>query len=138
VAYRAGHHRLHSWGFACPSREHLGPETAVIGFFKTFLDELLLVETFKGNPEAAPGDIHDVRLWYVDFLTALYDHIVAQLKNSWRVDWDLVKVEYIFSIPTYWKDNARLVENFEEIVKEAGFGTDGNCSVSMMTEGEAI
>jgi hypothetical protein len=110
---------------------------AVKELFKFYLDKPNLVDSFKKNPEAAPGTSRDVMTWYTDFLTALYVHIVAHLKDPpWCVDLNSTKVEFIFSLPTSWK--GKVVEDFEEIVKEAGFGTEGNCSVDIgLTEGEA-
>jgi hypothetical protein len=139
LAYKAGNSRIHSWGFACPSLEDVGPGMGVKELFKFFLDKPTLVECFKKNPKATPGTFRDVVLWYTDFLTALYGHIVTHLKDPpWLVDCNSTKIEYIFSLPTLWKDKDKVLGDFEEIVKEAGFGTDENCSVVVgLTEGEA-
>ncbi|KAI9767085.1 MAG: hypothetical protein M1840_005873 [Geoglossum simile] len=139
LAYKAGNTRPHSWGFGCPSLEDVGPAMAVKELFKFYLDKPNLVDSFKKNPEAAPGTSRDVITWYTDFLTALYSHIVTHLKAPpWNVDWNSAKVEFIFSLPTSWKGKDKLVEDFEDIVKEAGFGSEGNCSAVMgLTEGEA-
>ncbi|KAI9768044.1 MAG: hypothetical protein M1839_004204 [Geoglossum umbratile] len=112
---------------------------AVKELFKFYLDKPSLADSFKKNPEGAPGTHHDVMVWYTDFLAALYGHTVAHLKGPpWHVDWDSTQVEFIFSLPTSWKGNDRLVEDFEEIVKDAGFGSGENSSLVIgLTEGEA-
>ena len=102
--------------------------------FKFFLDERVLRQTFENNPQALPETIDDVKLWYKGFLRVLNDHISRQLtKSPWLVDWDLTKVEYVFSLPTSWKNDVRLVQAFKDIVKESGFGTHN----VRLTEGEA-
>jgi hypothetical protein len=139
LAYKAGNARPHSWGLACPSLEGVGPAMAVKELFKFYLDKPSLADSFKRNPEGAPGTHHDVMVWYTDFLAALYGHTVAHLKGPpWHVDWGSTQVEFIFSLPTSWKGNDRLVEDFEEIVKDAGFGSGENSSLVIgLTEGEA-
>jgi len=111
---------------------------AVKELFKLYLHKPDLVKSFERNPQGIPGTIRDVRLWYLDFLSALYDHIIAHLNEiSWLEDGNST-FEYIFSLPTSWKDNDKLVEDFKEIAKEAGFGSDENSSVAIgLTEGEA-
>jgi hypothetical protein len=135
VAYKAGIARMRSWGFNCPSIEDIGVGMAVKDMFKFYLDKRFLNDTFENNLEAAPGTIDDVMSWYSDFLSALYDHIVKCLQDKWPVDFDLKKVEYIFGLPTSWKDNVPLVQLFRQIVEKSGFGT-GNVIIRL-TEGEA-
>jgi hypothetical protein len=138
VAYEAGRaHNPHSWGFGCPL-EDVGPAMAVKGLFKFYLDKHVLKESFKKNPRAILGTIEDVKLWYKDFLSVLHNHISSHLtltNPSWPADPDSMKVEYIFSLPTSWKDDVSLVETFKQIIGETGFGTDN--VIMGLTEGEA-
>src|SRR6266516_317899 len=147
LAYRAGHFRIDSWGLSCPPLDELRPGMAIIQRFKLFLNDDDLENSFESDI----GTVDDVRMWYRHFLTALHEHIVTHLQRPpWRVDWSSTKVEYIFSLPTVWKDNNQLVEDFKKIVKQAGFGSrekcgrhkncgrHENCSVTIgLTEGEA-
>ena len=110
---------------------------SVKGLFKLHLNKDYLDMVNKLNPHDQEK-IENVRGWFKDFLTALHDHITAHLEASpWLVDWGSTKVEYIFSLPTSWKDNDSLVEDFENIVEQA-FEPDENRSVTIgLTEGEA-
>jgi hypothetical protein len=138
VAYRAGDIRITSWGFACPSLGEVGPGMGVKGLFKFLLDENRLREMNEKTTKDNQYDIENVRGWFKDFFTALHGHIVAHLEDKpWLVDWNSTKIEYIFSLPTSWKDNDNLVHDFEGIVNLA-FKPNKNCSVAIgLTEGEA-
>lgn len=103
--------------------------------FKFYLDTFFATEKFRRVPNSIPKH-KDIRMWYRDFLTALHAHIVSQLRSRWREDPDATSVEYVFSIPTMWKDKDALVREFRDLVDEAGFGNTGTV-VMDLTEGEA-
>jgi hypothetical protein len=116
--------------------EEVGPGMSVKGLFKFLLDENRLEQYNQLNPHYQEK-IANVKGWFRDFLTALHDYTAAYLEDIWQVDWDSTKVEYIFSLPTLWKDDDTLVQCFDDIVKLA-FTPGENCSVAIgMTEGEA-
>ena len=106
---------------------------STIGGFKFYLDETWLPR----GPEEAIFDIEDVKTWFRHFFTALHDHIHAHLTDPpCMVDWNSTKVEYIFGLSALWKEP--LINDFREIVEQAGFITGPNCSIVMgLTEGEA-
>jgi hypothetical protein len=105
--------------------------------FKFVLDEDFLQEALYRNPDGAP-DIDDVRAWYRDFLTNLHEHILSHLKAVLQVNSKLTKVDYVFSLPTVWGENNRIVERFGDILGEAGFGSGERSSVIIgLTEAEA-
>jgi len=108
---------------------------AVKDMFKFYLDKTFLRDKFEGNFEAAPGNLDDVVLWFGDFLRELYAHIKKYLQDIWKVDFNLTKVEYIFGLPTSWKDNYKLVQLFRSTAVEAGFRTDN--IILDLTEAEA-
>lgn len=135
LTYVAGDLDISSWGFECPTLENLKPGTAIKDMFKFYLDRSFATETFRKVPDCKPKH-KNVRLWYKDFLRVLHGHIVRQLREQWREDPYTTSVEYVFSIPTMWKDNDDLVREFRDLVDEAGFGDTGNV-VMELTEGEA-
>lgn len=136
VSYRAGREGF-SWGFQCPLLGEVGHEMSVKEHFKLYLDPEYLERTFRDDPDLAPGTIKDVQNWFRDFFTELYRHIECHFRDLFPGEWEMGKVEYIFSVPTTWKKRP-VIENFEEIVKKAGFGTHRNHSVTIgLSEAEA-
>ncbi|KAF8856171.1 hypothetical protein BDZ45DRAFT_727645 [Acephala macrosclerotiorum] len=134
VAYKAGKATYHSWGFECPKLEDLGPAMAIKELFKFDLGMWFLKEDHE-RWQTGAFELEDVKLWYRDFLSALYFHIVQCLRETWKVDVDMTTVEYLFSIPTGWGKKDQLVQTFKELVDAAGFG---NGYVTMnLTEAEA-
>jgi hypothetical protein len=138
LIYRAGRSRPCSWGFGCSSSQNSGYGLGVVDYFKYFLDEDELERFFRDKPGGAP-DIGDVRKWFRDFLHALHDHIIAYFEGPmWQLDWLSTKVEYVFGLPTLWKERDELVRDFKHIVAQAGFVQRVNCNVTFgLTEAEA-
>ncbi|CZR65459.1 uncharacterized protein PAC_15359 [Phialocephala subalpina] len=134
VAYKAGKAAYHSWGFKCPELEEVGPAMAVKEMFKFHLDKWFLKEDHQRGQDGG-FELEDVKLWYKDYLSALYSHIVQCLREKWKVDVGLTTVEYIFSIPTLWSKEDQLVQTFRELVEATGFG-DGYVIMNL-TEAEA-
>jgi hypothetical protein len=138
ITYRAGSLRPLSWGLACPKPGEIGPGICVKRLFKFFLDENFLQEMKMRNPDGVPGEIDDVRMWYRDFLSSLHEHILTELEAPYQVDSKLTKLEYVFSLPTAWKEKGKLAKEFGDILKQAGFGDGENSSVAIgITEAEA-
>ena len=139
VTYKAGDLRARSWGFACPSPKQLSPNMTVSELFKFLLDKKVLDEVNKRKAEDDQESMENIKKWFTDFLGKLHDHILLYLGDTaWSVDWHSTKFEYIFSLPTSWELNDELVEDFREIVEQAGFGTEPNSSVTIeLTEGVA-
>lgn len=135
VGYKAGEKGIDSWGFECPSLENISRGMAIKDMFKFYLDGNFLGEKFQRNPEEIPK-FEDVKSWYTDFLAALYAHIIQFLWERLRVDVKLTPIEFIFSIPTSWKDKDLMVRCFRDLVDIAGFGRAGNV-IMELTEGEA-
>jgi hypothetical protein len=145
VAYRAGGLGVDSWGFMCPAPGDVDPEMAVKANFKLFLNESYMKKAFEDlervfgvQPKLRMPKIKEVQLWCRDFLKELYVYITDYfLKIYTRSEWDAMRVEYLFSVPTTWSEDS-VVGDYREIAKEAGFGTYGNDSLIIgLTEAEA-
>ncbi|KAF4625508.1 hypothetical protein G7Y89_g12658 [Cudoniella acicularis] len=144
LTYKAGDLRALSWGFSCLPREELDEAMLVREHFKLLLEDDCLVSynerlkneqnTRKDKNQRSQNDkeiIENVHKWFVDFLDKLERHIAENLENPpWRVDFDDTKVDYIFSLPTAWKENKVLVERFQQIIEEAGFASGQNCTAT--------
>lgn len=138
VAYRAADFRVRSWGYACHQGKPRSETT--VGLFKFLLDEKFLEDVNRMKPEDDERQvIGNVRKWFTDFLTELYKYIESYLESpDWHVDRYSTKIEYIFSLPTSWEYNVKLIEDYREIIGQAGFGSKKNSSVTIgLTEGVA-
>jgi hypothetical protein len=137
VAYRGGQ-RNYLWGFECPPSSNLRRDLVVKEHFKLLLEPEVWNGVFGAEPEEAPGDIIDVQRWFQDFLTALYKHIVSYFKTFFTPEkWAKGRVQYVFSIPTTWQQKT-VIDKFEDIVKEAGFGSIKGQTVTIgLSEAEA-
>jgi hypothetical protein len=67
----------------------------------------------------------------------MYEYLSFKLGGELSgVDWEDAKIEFIFSVPTTWSTNT--VEKFKRIVRQAGFGSHQNHSLTIgLTEAEA-
>lgn len=109
----------------------------ILDRFKLYLDERFLEDTFQGRPNYRVGTHEDVKMWYLDFLTEIYDYstkyICAELGLS---HWESKPVQFTFSVPTIWDDS--VIELFEKLVRDAGFGKPPRHSVTIdLSEAEA-
>jgi hypothetical protein len=144
VAYRAGGVGVHSWGVGCPAPEDVPREMAVKENFKLFLDESYMEKAFRDlegalgvRPRFETPKIEEVKLWYRDFLRMLYLYITDYFEKKFKHEWKVMRVEYLFSVPTTWSEDI-VVRDYREIAKEAGFGMKGNDSLIIgLTEAEA-
>ncbi|KAF8856169.1 hypothetical protein BDZ45DRAFT_727644 [Acephala macrosclerotiorum] len=135
VAYTAGEIGVHSFGFECPNLEDLEEGMAIKDMFKFCLSSSFLESKEQENPSNF-RKFENVKLWYEDFLTALYTHIVDYVQEDLATDLRSTSIEFIFSIPTLWKDDDLLVHVFRELVAKAGFDAAGSV-IMELTEGEA-
>ncbi|OCK87671.1 uncharacterized protein K441DRAFT_593263 [Cenococcum geophilum 1.58] len=141
VAYRAGRKRI-NWGFECPAPAEIRPGMAVWDTFKLFLDPLFLKEVCdhcKDEDLDFMPTNEDVQMWFEDFLTELYQYIVAYITKYFQLkDWEAARVVYSFSVPAIWSSRIEVVKTFEDIIRKAGFGKSKQHIVKIeLTEAEA-
>lgn len=116
------------WGFLCDQESE---DADTVACFK-----LLLEPTYRDPRPEAPK-LWQARKWYQDYLHCIHDHIVEQFSASYP-NWTKKKVEFVFSVPTTWK-NAAVIAQTESQIRRAGYGTDGTdhrASIGL-TEAEA-
>jgi len=126
VAYEQESRLLVQWGFLVDdSREDLDVEE----LFKLHLDPLYHRETHEFREK-------EVQNWFVDFMTNLHKAIEDHFDESYA-RWRGKKVEFLFSVPTTWK-NPGMVAGIEELIKKAGFTRHEKHHVRItLTEAEA-
>jgi hypothetical protein len=116
-----------TWGFLI-NREHEGLD--VQDLFKLYLDPVYK-DAFQNQPP-----IEEARKWFVDFLSFVHKAIKEHF-DEWFPRWTTKNVEYLFSVPTTWKNPAMIAET-ESLIKKAGFGENVKHVVRIsLTEAEA-
>jgi hypothetical protein len=122
------HGVLRCWGLQC---QLSGTEALTIEEeFKLYLDPSFL-DHFPGRP-----DHEQAVTYYKDYMKSLFAYL-DRLFEQTIPNWSQKCVEYLFSIPTTWK-NPQLVAKLEVWLAEAGFVSNGRRQVNIsLTEAEA-
>lgn len=149
IMYTAGDRRVRYWGFAVPTLSQL-QHMAIKRYFKFCLNQKTLDELNVLLEEQGQEieEIENVKMWYTDYLKKLHEHIISHLQETQPqtlgdsrrrpVEWGRTKVEYHFSLPTEWRDNASLIEVFRSVIQDAGFGSMENTLINIeLTEAVA-
>ena len=98
--------------------------------FKLFLDP-----SFRDEFQDAPT-LDEARRWFTDFLACVYKSITRYFIET-IPRWHTRSVEFVFSVPTTWKDPAMIAET-EQLIRNAGFGKENRHMVEIsLTEAEA-
>ena len=116
------------WGFLCDQESE---DADIIGYFKLHLDPAYR------DPRPDAPKLEQARKWFTDYLRCIHDHIEDTFSNSFP-RWRTQKTEFVFSVPTTWKNPSMIAET-EKLIEAAGFGRDGadHRVVIGLTEAEA-
>lgn len=125
VAYSIRSQKLIGWGFNCDADD---PDADIQEFFKLYLDPDYH-DDYDGVSNA------DARRYYRDYLSLIHAH-VARFFYERMPNFATMAVEFIFSVPTTWR-NPALIDDLERIIREAGFGRDGPLHTARVTLTEA-
>ncbi|KAL4866520.1 hypothetical protein BDV12DRAFT_199120 [Aspergillus spectabilis] len=87
------------WGFGCDGEEHV---SAIKEFFKLHLAPHELT-----NGSGITQD--DARRWFQDYISCIYEQVVSKF-NSTIPGIKRMRVEFIFSVPTTWKDDVNVLK----------------------------
>ncbi|KAH8647598.1 hypothetical protein BGZ60DRAFT_227711 [Tricladium varicosporioides] len=138
LTYKGGDRRVRSWGFSCPRVSKKSQEESIKVFFKFLLEQSCLDELNSDKKDPRDQEVmSNVHTWFVDYLTQIYTHIMGHFAEK-EVDFSSTAIEYIFSLPTAWRENQELISTFEKLIGQAGFGLRKNCTLRVdMTEAVA-
>ena len=103
-----------SWGFLSDADES---SEGILTCFKLHLDP-----TYRDLRPEAPR-LAQARQWFQDYLRCVHDYIVETFESSFP-RWSLTKTDFVFSVPTTWK-NPSMIMQMERLIKSAGYGSDG-------------
>ena len=139
LLYPDGHDRPSAWGFRAESQSQQSQDHGIVReWFKTLLDPENLIRE-KARFPADDISHEDVRRWFRDYLTQLYEHLKLKLATELpNFNWSSAKIEFLFSVPTTWSPG--IVEQFKSIIGQSGFGGPANSNHTVtvsLTEPEA-
>ncbi|KAL4791466.1 hypothetical protein BDV19DRAFT_370441 [Aspergillus venezuelensis] len=106
LLYNSDNATVKEWGFGCDAAEP--PD--VKEFFKMHLAAQSLGE--GGNISRL-----EARRWFQDYITCIYDHVVSHFGTT-IPGFGRMQVEFIFSVPTTWKD-VRVIEELRAVIDKA-------------------
>jgi hypothetical protein len=99
IEYCSGSGNIQSWGFKCDP-EVKGSD--IKEFFKLHLAPQYRDE-YRGGPTR-----QEAQRWFQDYILCVYQHVVSHFNNT-IPHFGTRQVEFLFSVPTTWKD-VRMVE----------------------------
>lgn len=127
IQYEEGTNTVKNWGFSC---DHDEDAADIQEFFK-----LHLAPNYRGNYPGEPSR-QDAQRWFTDYIQCIYQHVVSHF-NATIPQFSSRQVEFLFSVPTTWKD-VRMVEETRALLKRAVSAKTPAHHVSIgLTEAEA-
>lgn len=128
VAYDSDTQKPVTWGFLIDD-DHLD-YLDIQALFKLHLDPGFRDSTTYSRT------LEQAHTYFTDYMRYLYHAILDHFDHSYS-SWRNIRLEFIFSVPTTWK-NAAVIAKIEELIKLAGFGQRPNHVVKIsLTEAEA-
>jgi hypothetical protein len=116
LQYNPGSTSPKSWGFLC-DQESLDP--SLVEMFKLHLDPAFN----RRDPRPDAPTLQQAQQWFQDYLRGIHDFIAKTFSDS-IPKWRNQKAEFVFSVPTTWK-NPSMIADIERLIMNAGFGSDG-------------
>jgi hypothetical protein len=127
IAYDVRTDQIATWGFTVDPENH---NYRIEELFKLYLDP-----GYRDGFRNAPT-LEEARRWFTDFLACVY-RLITRYFSETIPRWRTRNVEFVFSVPTTWKDPAMIAET-EQLIKNAGFGKENRHVVEIsLTEAEA-
>src|SRR5271154_484119 len=127
ISYDVETDQVATWGFTVDPDN---PKFRIEENFKLYLDP-----GYRDEFHSAPS-LEEARRWFTDFLSCVYKSITQHFSET-IPRWRTRRVEFVFSVPTTWKDPAMIAET-EQLIRKAGFGKEHGHAVEIsLTEAEA-
>jgi hypothetical protein len=128
IAYKPGRKDAVNWGFLIDKGD--SDDLEIQSLFKLYLDP-----AHQDQSRFRPS-LPEARKWFTDYMRCIYDATTQHFDDSYA-RWSTKKVEFLFSVPTTWKNPAMIAET-EKLIRQAGFGKNPNHTVRVsLTEAEA-
>lgn len=126
VAYEPETGDLANWGFLVDKERR---DLEINDLFKLWLDPSFQDESRDDSMA------EDAQKWYVDYMRCIYEAIQAHFDES-TPRWRSKQMEFLFSVPTTWKNPSTIAE-IEKLIRKAGFSGQNQKFRISLTEAEA-
>ncbi|KAH1433170.1 hypothetical protein KXX32_001734 [Aspergillus fumigatus] len=130
IEYESPSHSVKSWGFLCNTED---PASDIKEYFKLHLA--------PGAHQGGKITRAEAQRWLQDYIRCVCQHVTAHFRDT-LPSFAACKVEWVFSVPTTWKD-VRMVEETRHLLQRAinmsspGMSPENNRAVVGLTEAEA-
>ncbi|KAH1328325.1 hypothetical protein KXV69_007370 [Aspergillus fumigatus] len=130
IEYESPSHSVKSWGFLCNTED---PASDIKEYFKLHLA--------PGAHQGGKITRAEAQRWLQDYIRCVCQHVTAHFRDT-LPSFAACKVEWVFSVPTTWKD-VRMVEETRHLLQRAinmsspGMSPENNRAVIGLTEAEA-
>lgn len=130
IEYESPSHSVKSWGFLCNTED---PASDIKEYFKLHLA--------PGAHQGGKITRAEAQRWLQDYIRCVSQHVTAHFRDT-LPSFAACKVEWVFSVPTTWKD-VRMVEETRHLLQRAinmsspGMSPENNRAVIGLTEAEA-
>ncbi|KAL6229767.1 hypothetical protein BDW75DRAFT_88311 [Aspergillus navahoensis] len=119
---------LKDWGFGCDTEDNTAD---IKEFFK-----LHLAPHNESGGTGVGITKQEARHWFQDYVSCIYRHVVKHFDDS-IPGFGKMRVEFIFSVPTTWKD-VRMIEEIRRLIDKAiQRGAPNHWACIGLTEAEA-
>ncbi len=125
------------WGFLCDAQDEFDEQGQVFEWFKIYLDQAMVDRAKRHGLADTPKSVEEAKQLTTDYLHEVYNQIkrVIEMMSG---PWSNKRVEFIFSMPTTWTNQAILNE-FKTVIQASGFGREAMHTAKLeLTEAEAV
>ncbi|OJD32669.1 actin-like atpase domain-containing protein [Diplodia corticola] len=130
VAYHSHSHQAQAWGFLCDTISESNRDIRIEELFKLYLDP-----TYVDTDPQSPS-VQDAQIWFQAYMRFLHEYLEDYFFTRFP-RWRNQRAEFVFSVPTTWKNPAMIAE-LSRLIKRAGFGENLDHVVRIsLTEAEA-
>lgn len=125
------------WGFLCDTQDNFEEQGQVFEWFKIYLDQTNVDRAKRHGLTDTPGSVQEAKKLTTDYLREVYNQ-TKRVIEMMSGPWSNKRVEFIFSMPTTWTNQAILNE-FKAVIRDAGFGSEQTHTAKLeLTEAEAV
>lgn len=130
---------VRKWGFLCDTQVGFEEQDheEVFEWFKIYLDQTYVDRAKRHGLTDTPQSVQEAKKLTVDYLREVYKQ-TKRVIEMMSGPWSNKHVEFIFSMPTTWTNQAILNE-FKSVIQESWFGSEPTHTAKLeLTEAEAV